>query len=143
MVTGCYDYVHSGHVRFFEEVSAYGDLYVILGHDANLRLLKGAGHPLFPQEERRYVVGAIRYVAQALIAVGDGLLAIGLDTPAIVLTSLGELGSMIDGFVTCTPGDAGPSMHSIIQTHFAHRPAFLRPFPAVSSGSPASFTSGQ
>jgi cytidyltransferase-like protein len=72
VVTGCYDWVHSGHVRFFEEVSAYGDLYVIVGHDANIQLLKGAGHPLFPQEDRRYVVGSIRYVTQALIATGDG-----------------------------------------------------------------------
>lgn len=74
VVTGCFDWVHSGHVRFFEEVSAYGDLYVVLGHDANLRLLKGPGHPLFTQEERRYVVGAIRYVTQALIATGNGWL---------------------------------------------------------------------
>jgi cytidyltransferase-like protein len=74
VVTGCYDWVHSGHVRFFEEVSSYGDLYVILGHDANIRLLKGAGHPLFPQEERRYVVASIRYVTQALITTGDGWL---------------------------------------------------------------------
>jgi len=72
LVTGCYDWVHSGHVRFFEEVSTYGDLYVVVGHDANLRLLKGPGHPLFPQAERRYVVGAIRHVTQALIATGDG-----------------------------------------------------------------------
>lgn len=74
MVTGCYDWVHSGHVRFFEEVSAYGDLYVVLGHDANIRLLKGAGHPLLPEAERRYVVGAIRHVTQALVATGDGWL---------------------------------------------------------------------
>jgi cytidyltransferase-like protein len=74
VVTGCYDWVHSGHVRFFEEVSAYGDLYVIVGHDANLRLLKGPGHPLFPQDERRYVVGSIRYVTQALITSGEGWL---------------------------------------------------------------------
>jgi cytidyltransferase-like protein len=74
VVTGCYDWVHSGHVRFFEEVSAYGDLYVIVGHDANIRLLKGGGHPLFPQEERRYVVGSIRYVTQALITSGEGWL---------------------------------------------------------------------
>jgi cytidyltransferase-like protein len=74
IVTGCYDWVHSGHVRFFEEVSAYGDLYVVLGHDANLRLLKGPGHPHFPQEERRYVVSAIRYVTQALISSGNGWL---------------------------------------------------------------------
>jgi cytidyltransferase-like protein len=74
VVTGCYDWVHSGHVRFFEEVSAYGDLYVIVGHDANIRLLKGAGHPLFPQEERRYVAGSIRYVTQALVTSGEGWL---------------------------------------------------------------------
>jgi cytidyltransferase-like protein len=74
VVTGCYDWVHSGHVRFFEEVSTYGDLYVIMGHDANIRLLKGAGHPLFPQEERRYVAGSIRYVTQALITSGEGWL---------------------------------------------------------------------
>src|ERR1035437_4171890 len=74
VVTGCYDWGHSGHVRFFEEVSAYGDLYVVLGHDANIRLLKGPGHPLFPQEERRYVAGSIRYVTQALITSGEGWL---------------------------------------------------------------------
>jgi cytidyltransferase-like protein len=72
VVTGCYDWFHSGHVRFFEEVSAYGDLYVIVGHDANIRLLKGQGHPLLPQEERRYLAGSIRYVTQALISSGEG-----------------------------------------------------------------------
>jgi len=74
VVTGCYDWLHSGHVRFFEEVSAYGDLYVIVGHDANIRLLKGAGHPLVPQDERRYMASSIRYVKQALIASGQGWL---------------------------------------------------------------------
>ena len=74
VVTGCYDWFHSGHVRFFEEVSSYGDLYVIVGHDANIRLLKGEGHPLFPQDERRYMVGSIKYVRQALISSGDGWL---------------------------------------------------------------------
>ncbi|MGO8838805.1 MAG: adenylyltransferase/cytidyltransferase family protein [Limisphaerales bacterium] len=74
VVTGSYDWFHSGHVRFFEEVSAYGDLYVVVGHDANIRLLKGEGHPLLPQEERRYLVDAIKYVKQALISSGNGWL---------------------------------------------------------------------
>ena len=74
IVTGCYDWFHSGHVRFFEEVSSYGDLYVIVGHDANIRLLKGEGHPLLPQDERRYMAGSIRYVTQALVSSGDGWL---------------------------------------------------------------------
>ncbi len=77
VVTGSYDWFHSGHVRFLEEVSAYGDLYVVVGHDANIRLLKGEGHPLIPQDERRYVVGSIKFVKQALISSGDGWLDAG------------------------------------------------------------------
>jgi cytidyltransferase-like protein len=72
VVTGYYDWFHSGHVRFTEEASAYGDLYVCLGSDANVRLLKGEGHPLLSQEERRYVVGSIKFVKQALITTGSG-----------------------------------------------------------------------
>ena len=72
VVTGCYDWFHSGHVRFFEEVSMLGDLYVVVGHDENVRLLKGPGHPLFPQDERRYMVQAVRYVKEALVSSGTG-----------------------------------------------------------------------
>ncbi|MEI6076861.1 MAG: adenylyltransferase/cytidyltransferase family protein [Verrucomicrobiota bacterium] len=74
IATGCYDWFHSGHVRFTEEASAYGDLYLCLGNDANVRMLKGEGHPLLCQEERRYVVGSIKYVKQALISTGSGWL---------------------------------------------------------------------
>jgi cytidyltransferase-like protein len=74
VVSGCFDWVHSGHIRFFEEVSALGDLFVIVGHNDNLRLLKGEGHPMFPQEERRYWVQSIRFVKQALISSGHGWL---------------------------------------------------------------------
>ena len=72
IVTGCFDWLHSGHVRFFEETSALGELYVGVGHDANLRLLKGDGHPLFREEERRYMVQSIRYVKEAVITTGSG-----------------------------------------------------------------------
>jgi cytidyltransferase-like protein len=72
LVTGCFDWFHSGHVRFFEETASLGDLYVVVGHDENVRLLKGEGHPLFPAEERRYMVGSVRFVKQALISTGHG-----------------------------------------------------------------------
>ena len=72
IVTGCYDWLHSGHVRFFEEVSELGELIVTVGNDANVRHLKGAGHPLQTQDERRYMVGAIRFVSQALVTSGHG-----------------------------------------------------------------------
>jgi len=74
IVTGTFDWFHSGHVRFFEEAAGFGDLSVVVGHDANIRLLKGAGHPLFPQEERRYMVQSIRFVTEALISTGQGWL---------------------------------------------------------------------
>jgi cytidyltransferase-like protein len=72
MVTGTFDWLHSGHVRFFEEAAGFGDLYVVVGHDANIELLKGKGHPMFPQDERRYMVEAVRFVRQAIISSGDG-----------------------------------------------------------------------
>jgi len=72
VATGCYDWFHSGHVRFTEEASAYGDLYVCLGSDANVRLLKGEGHPLLSEQERRYVLGSIKFVKQALVTTGSG-----------------------------------------------------------------------
>ncbi len=74
VVTGCYDWLHTGHIRFFEEASAYGDLYVVVGHDSNLRRLKGEGHPMFPEEERRYMAQSIQFVRRALISSGDGWL---------------------------------------------------------------------
>jgi cytidyltransferase-like protein len=74
VATGCYDWLHSGHVRFAEEASTYGDLFICVGSDANLRLLKGAGHPLLSQAERRYLVGSIKFVKRALITTGSGWL---------------------------------------------------------------------
>ena len=74
LVTGCYDWFHSGHVRFCEEVSELGELYVVVGNDINVRHLKGEGKPMFREEERRYVVGSIRYVTQCLVSSGMGWL---------------------------------------------------------------------
>ena len=51
-----------------------GHLYVILGHDKNIEALKGPGHPMFPEQERQYLAGAIRFVKEALISTGDGWL---------------------------------------------------------------------
>ncbi len=74
VVTGCYDWFHSGHVRFCEEAAAYGELFVVVGSDANVKLLKGDGHPLFSQQQRRYVAASIRFVSQALVSTGEGWL---------------------------------------------------------------------
>ena len=70
IVTGCYDWLHSGHVRFFEEVAQLGELYVAVGHDANIRLLKGEGHPLRAGPAALH--GQAVRCDQALITSGEG-----------------------------------------------------------------------
>jgi cytidyltransferase-like protein len=83
VVTGCYDWLHSGHVRFFEEASQFGDLYVGVGSDRTVRELKGAPHPMFPEAERRYLVQSVRFVKQAFINSGSGYLDAAPDIEAL------------------------------------------------------------
>lgn len=73
MVSGCYDLLHAGHITFFKTAAQYGKLHVFVGQDENIRFLKGKA-PYFSQEERKYMVGAIKYVEKASIASGWGML---------------------------------------------------------------------
>jgi cytidyltransferase-like protein len=73
MVSGCFDLLHSGHVAFFEEASAYGDLYVALGSDRTLFELKGRV-PINSEQERLFMVKAVSHVKDAFISQGSGLL---------------------------------------------------------------------
>jgi len=72
VVTGCYDWLHSGHIRFFMDAAALGALYVVVGSDENVEFLKGPGHPLQHEQERRYMAGAIRSVHRCLVSSGAG-----------------------------------------------------------------------
>ncbi len=72
-VSGCYDLLHSGHVEFFRQASAYGDLYVGIGSDATVLHYKNH-KTLYPEQERLFMVKAIRYVKDAFINAGDGVM---------------------------------------------------------------------
>jgi cytidyltransferase-like protein len=72
IVTGCFDWVHSGHIRFFMDAAEHGALYVVIGSDRNVRLLKGEGHPLQREAERRYMVGSMKPVYRCLVSSGSG-----------------------------------------------------------------------
>lgn len=72
-VSGCYDLLHSGHVAFFKEASAYGDLYVGIGSDRTIEELKGH-KTVYPEMERLFMVKSIRYVKDAFINAGSGML---------------------------------------------------------------------
>jgi cytidyltransferase-like protein len=73
LVSGCYDLIHGGHVAFFKTAATYGDLYVSLGRDENLLILKGR-RPVFAEEERLFIVKSIKYVYDAFLASGMGML---------------------------------------------------------------------
>lgn len=72
-VSGCYDLLHSGHVEFFRQAAQYGDLYVGIGSD---KTILGYKHhkTVYSQQERLFMVKAIRYVKDAYINQGSGIL---------------------------------------------------------------------
>jgi nucleoside-diphosphate-sugar epimerase len=43
-----------------------------LSEEENGKFLKGEGHPMYPDKERRYIAGSIRHVRQALVSKGHG-----------------------------------------------------------------------
>ena len=73
LVSGCYDMLHSGHVEFFREASAFGDLYVAIGSDKTVFDLKGR-LPANNEQERLFMVKAVSYVKEAFISQGSGVL---------------------------------------------------------------------
>ena len=72
-VSGCYDLLHSGHVEFFRQAAEYGDLYVGIGSD---KTIEGYKHhkTIYSEQERLFMVKAIRYVKDAYINAGSGIL---------------------------------------------------------------------
>ena len=72
-VSGCYDLLHSGHIEFFKQAAEYGDLYVGIGSDKTIESYKHH-KPMFPEEERLFMVKAVRYVKDAFINQGSGVM---------------------------------------------------------------------
>lgn len=72
-VSGCYDLLHSGHVEFFRQAAAYGDLYVGIGSDATIKEYKHRP-PMFPEGERLFMVKSVKYVTDAYINEGSGII---------------------------------------------------------------------
>jgi len=72
-VSGCFDLLHSGHIAFFQEAAAYGDLFVALGSDRTVFELKGRT-PINNEAERLYMVKSVKCVKDAFISSGSGML---------------------------------------------------------------------
>ena len=72
-VTGCFDLLHSGHIAFLEQAASFVDLYVCIGSDKTVYELKGR-YPIITQDERRYMIQALKCVKACRINKGSGII---------------------------------------------------------------------
>ncbi len=60
---GCFDWLHTGHVRSLEAARRLGDrLVVAVNTDAGVRRLKGPGRPIVPARQRAEILAALECV---------------------------------------------------------------------------------
>lgn len=65
---GCFDLLHVGHTRSFEQARGLGDRLVVgINSDASVRDLKGVGRPLVPARQRAELVAALHCVDWVVI----------------------------------------------------------------------------
>ncbi|HZU48636.1 MAG TPA: PfkB family carbohydrate kinase [Mycobacterium sp.] len=78
---GCFDLLHTGHVRLLRRARDLGDaLVVLINADESVRAIKGAGRPVVPAEDRARVLAALGCV--------DGVAIFHETSPAAALERL-------------------------------------------------------
>ena len=79
---GVFDLVHRGHVTYLEAARAAGDRLVVgLNSDDSVRTLgKGADRPIVPEQDRAFIIAALRSVDAVVIFNGS--------TPLVLIDSL-------------------------------------------------------
>ncbi|MCP4004527.1 MAG: adenylyltransferase/cytidyltransferase family protein [bacterium] len=61
--SGCYDLLHVGHLRSFEQARALGDALVVgLNRDKRVRELKGSGRPVVSEKQRAELIAGLECV---------------------------------------------------------------------------------
>ncbi|WP_116244658.1 adenylyltransferase/cytidyltransferase family protein [Nocardiopsis sp. FIRDI 009] len=71
VVTGVFDVLHVGHVRFLQSIAERGlPLTVGIESDERVRAWKGPGRPVNPAEERAETIAALGCVAASFIIQG-------------------------------------------------------------------------
>ena len=60
---GCFDIIHTGHVRYLKLARSYGDVLVVaVNSDESVRRIKGEKRPIMSQAERAEVLAALAVV---------------------------------------------------------------------------------
>jgi rfaE bifunctional protein nucleotidyltransferase chain/domain len=71
LTNGCFDLLHTGHVRYLQQARECGDaLLVAVNSDTSVRELKGAARPLNGELDRAEVLAALRCVDHVTIFTG-------------------------------------------------------------------------
>jgi rfaE bifunctional protein nucleotidyltransferase chain/domain len=86
---GCFDLLHVGHIYSLETAKKEGDaLWVGVNSDASVRALKSATRPIYPQEARLYLLGALQCVDGLILFDGtDCARELGLIQPDVYVKS--------------------------------------------------------
>ena len=65
---GCFDVLHVGHIRYLQDAARVADVLVVgVNGDESVRVLKGEGRPVMPENERAEIISAIRGVSYVTI----------------------------------------------------------------------------
>lgn len=68
LTNGCFDLLHAGHVAFLRDAASCGDsLWVGINSDSSVRRLKGSNRPVYPEQERVYLLNALACVAGVFV----------------------------------------------------------------------------
>ena len=65
---GCFDLLHTGHVRYLETAKSFGDILILgLNSDQSVKTLKGKGRPINNQIDRAYMLAALEVIDYVVI----------------------------------------------------------------------------
>jgi rfaE bifunctional protein nucleotidyltransferase chain/domain len=68
LANGNFDLLHVGHIRYLQAAKELGGkLVVAINSDESVRVLKGAGRPIMPENERAELVAALAVVDAVVI----------------------------------------------------------------------------
>lgn len=65
---GCFDLLHSGHVKLLQKAKQYGDILVVgINSDNSVKMLKGPERPIISENERAHLLSALSCVDYVII----------------------------------------------------------------------------
>lgn len=65
---GCFDIVHSGHIRYLEKSKTFADILIVgINSDKSVSKLKGSSRPINTEKDRAFIIAALECVDYVVI----------------------------------------------------------------------------